>query len=286
MFNIAVRNLKIFFRDKSAVFFSLLSVLIIIGLYVVFLGDVWTEGYVKLAGIDTLMDSWIIAGIISVASITTTMGAFGIMVEDRARKNRKDFFSAPLKRSGIVGGYILSAYIVGIILSVLTFVLGEAYIVISGGGLLAPLGMLKMLGIILLSGLASSSLVFFIVSFFWSNSAYAAASTILGTLVGFLTGIYLPIGNLPEGVQTAIKLFPVSHAGALMRQVMMEVPMQVSFAGIPEKYLVDFKEMMGVIYTYGGSPATTATHIVFLLGTAVLFFFLALFNVSRKSSRG
>ncbi len=285
MFNIAVRNLKIFFRDKSAVFFSLLSVFIIIGLYVVFLGDVWSEGYAKLAGIDTLMDSWIIAGIISVASITTTMGAFGIMVEDRARKNRKDFFSAPLKRSGIVGGYILSAYIVGVILSVLTFVLGEAYIVISGGGLLAPLGMLKMLGIILLSGLASSSLVFFIVSFFWSNSAFAAASTILGTLVGFLTGIYLPIGNLPESVQVAIKLFPVSHAGALMRQVMMEAPMQASFAGIPENYLVDFKEMMGVIYTYDGFTATASTHILILLGTAVLFFFLALFNVSRKSNR-
>lgn len=29
------------------------------------------------------MKNWIIAGIVSVASITTTMGAFAIMVEDR-----------------------------------------------------------------------------------------------------------------------------------------------------------------------------------------------------------
>jgi multidrug/hemolysin transport system permease protein len=35
-----VRNLKVFFRDKSSVFFSLLSAIIIIGLYVLFLGDV------------------------------------------------------------------------------------------------------------------------------------------------------------------------------------------------------------------------------------------------------
>ena len=34
------RNLLLFFRDKSAVFFSLLSVFIIIGLYALFLGDV------------------------------------------------------------------------------------------------------------------------------------------------------------------------------------------------------------------------------------------------------
>lgn len=36
MINLAVRNLKIFFRDKSSVFFSFLSVIIIIGLYVLF----------------------------------------------------------------------------------------------------------------------------------------------------------------------------------------------------------------------------------------------------------
>lgn len=33
-----IRNLKLFFRDKAAVFFSLLGVLIIIFLYVLFLG--------------------------------------------------------------------------------------------------------------------------------------------------------------------------------------------------------------------------------------------------------
>lgn len=33
-----IRNLKLYFRDKAAVFFSLLGVLIIILLYVLFLG--------------------------------------------------------------------------------------------------------------------------------------------------------------------------------------------------------------------------------------------------------
>ncbi len=38
MIGMAKRNLKLFFRDKSAVFFSLLAVFIIIGLYALFLG--------------------------------------------------------------------------------------------------------------------------------------------------------------------------------------------------------------------------------------------------------
>ena len=39
MIRFAKRNLMVFFRDKSAVFFSLLSALIIVALYALFLGD-------------------------------------------------------------------------------------------------------------------------------------------------------------------------------------------------------------------------------------------------------
>ena len=39
MLNFTQRNLKVFFRQKSAVFFSLLGVILVIGLYVLFLGD-------------------------------------------------------------------------------------------------------------------------------------------------------------------------------------------------------------------------------------------------------
>jgi len=38
MIGFAKRNLLIFFRDKAAVFFSLLAVFLIIGLYALFLG--------------------------------------------------------------------------------------------------------------------------------------------------------------------------------------------------------------------------------------------------------
>lgn len=282
MFNIAKRNLKIFFRQKSAVFFSLLSVFIIIGLYVVFLGDTLKSSYEKLPGIDMLMNSWIIAGIVSVASITTTMGAFGILVDDRVRRVSRDFHSSPIARWKIVGGYILSSYIIGVIMTVLSLVLGEIYMAVSTGGVLSLKAMIKMLGIILVSVLASSSLVFFIVSFFSSNSAFATASIVLGTLIGFVTGIYLPVGTLPEGVQWIVKLFPVSHAGALMRQVMTEAPVKESFAGVPKDYVTQFKEAMGITYTYGDYTADWQTHIIVLLLTAIIFFVLAWFNILRK----
>lgn len=282
MFSIAYRNLKIFFRDKASVFFSFLGVIIIIGLYILFLGDTMMKGMADIEGIRFVMDSWIMAGVLAVTSITTTMGAFGIMVNDREKKTLKDFSAAPIKRYKIAGGYIISSYIIGVIMSLVTFVLAEVYIIIYGGELLPLMSVFKILGLILLSVLASSSMVFFMVSFFKSNNAFATASTVMGTLIGFLTGIYIPIGVLPEAVQVVIKAFPVSHAGVLFRQVMMEEPLKASFANVPAQVLSDFKDEMGIVFQYGDYTAGTGVHILVLIATIILFYGLAIMNVSRK----
>ena len=57
MLNLMQRNLKMFFRQKSAVFFSLLGVIIIIALYLLFLGDVWRSNFGDIPGAGFLMDS-------------------------------------------------------------------------------------------------------------------------------------------------------------------------------------------------------------------------------------
>ena len=278
MISFAKRNLLVFFKDRSSVFFSLLAVFIIIGLYALFLGDVWTNS-INVEGGRFLMDSWIGSGLLAVVSVTTTMGAFGIMVEDKTKKIVKDFISSPLKRTNIAGGYILSAYLIGIIMSLITLVLVEIYIIGNGGTLISFSTFIKVLGILILSTFANTSIMLFIVSFFNSNNAFSTASTIIGTIIGFLTGIYLPIGQLPKGMQWVIKLFPPSHSAALFRQVMMEEPMAVSFAGAPEAVVTEFKEAMGVIYKMGDYEVSELTSILIVAGVGVIFFFLFLLKL-------
>ena len=281
MISFAKRNLLVFFKDRSSVFFSLLAVFIIIGLYALFLGDAWTNS-INVDGGRFLMDSWIGSGLLAVVSVTTTMGAFGIMVEDKTKKIVKDFISSPLKRTNIAGGYILSAYLIGIIMSLITLVLVEIYIIGNGGTLISFSTFIKVLGILILSTFANTSIMLFVVLFFNSNNAFSTASTIIGTIIGFLTGIYLPIGQLPKGMQWVIKLFPPSHSAALFRQVMMEEPMAVSFAGAPEAVVTEFKEAMGVIYKMGDYEVSELTSILIVAGVGVIFFFLSLLKLSQK----
>lgn len=280
--NMVKRNLRIFFRDKASVFFSLLGVIIIMGLYVLFLGDLILGSVASVPGIGEnarfLMDSWIMGGVLAAASITTCMGAFGIMIDDTAKHIIKDFQVAPIKRSELILSYILSAIIIGTIMSLFILVLAEVYIVIYGGSLMSFTSFLKTIGLIFLSVSVSSAIVFFITSFIRSQNAFGTAATLLGTMIGFLTGIYIPIGNLPSAVQVIIKIFPVSHAAVLLRQVMMNEA--VGLENLP----MEMKESLGVNFAVFGSTVPVWVHILILVSSCVVFYVLALLVASRKKA--
>ena len=283
MTSLIKRNLKVFFRDRASVFFSLLSVLIIFGMYVLFLGDIWASNLPKVPGARALTDSWIMAGILAVTSVTTVMGAFGTMVDDRAHKIIKDFNASPISKGKIAGGYVLSSFLVGVLMTLVAFVLSQLYVASRGGALLSLTAAAQVLGLILLSTVCNTAMISFLISFFKSQNAFGTASSILGTMVGFLTGIYLPIGILPGPVQFVVRIFPVSHAALLIRRVMTEAPMRAVFQGAPEQVVSGFEEQMGIVFRVGGHALPDSVSIIILAGTAILFYGLAIGRFSRKS---
>ena len=280
------RNIKIYFKDGLNMFFSLLSILIIIGLYIIFLGNNWRDVLMAdLVDADVLLYSWLAAGIVAVATITTTLGAFNVIIDDRIKKIDKGFYASPVKRKSIVSAYLLSAFVVGMIMSTITFVLFSLYILFIGGSLLSPVSYLQILGVLVVSNLSGTAMVCFIASFIRSSSAFTSISTILGTLVGFLAGIYFPIGVLPESVQVVIRLFPPSYGGMLLRRILMENPIANSFYGIPTEYVLEFRETMGVVYKFGDFEVTPMISVMILLGTAIIFFGLSLFNMRKMKKK-
>lgn len=282
MISFTKRNLKMFFRDKTGVFFSLLGVLIVIALFAFFLGDTYLDSMKDVKDADQIINSWIVAGILAITSVTTAMGAFGSMVDDKAKNITKDFYSSPVKRKSLVMGYIASSFIIGLIMTIIALLLGELYIVVKGGELLAPIALIKTLGIVTLTSLSNTAMVLFIVSFLSSSTAYSTASTVVGTLIGFITGIYVPIGNFAESIQFFIKIFPTSHGASLLRQTVMDVPMSNSFAEVPDKYIEEFKEVLGITFKFGENEVSHLVSILVLVASIILFSLLSAFNLSRK----
>ena len=99
--DITTRNLRLFFRDRLGVFFSLVSALVVFLLYTLFLGNLQTEGLGESFPQATedeirgFVDSWMFAGILGITTITTALGAMVVFVEDSGSGRFQDFLVSP-----------------------------------------------------------------------------------------------------------------------------------------------------------------------------------------------
>lgn len=283
--NLIKRNLWVFFRDRSAVFFSFLSVIIIIGLYALFLADTQVKSLKSMVGdtddIRFLVDSWIMGGLLAVNTVTVSLGALAVMVQDQESKAMRDFMTAPIRRTTIVLSYIISAFIIGVVITVVGLFVMELYIMIAGGQLLSITAMAKTIGVLLLCVINSTAMLFFVTSFVRSSTAFSTVSTITGTMIGFLAGIYVPIGVLPQGVQYIIQIFPTSHGAVLLRQLFMEVPLAKVFENAPAEVLEEYNKVFGVEFYIGGEPLSDQMMILYLSVVTVVFILLSIWRVRK-----
>ena len=286
------RNMRLFFRDRASVFFSLLSVLIIILLYTLFLAKMQVDGITSAilgAGmvpdakaVRFFVDSWIMGGILATGTVTTSLGAIGILVDDRHRGAARDFQVSPVRRSQLVAGYLLSTFLVSLVMSTVAFVIAEGYIVLSGGELLDAASMLGAFGVLALCILAFSALMCFLATFMKTPGAFGSFSTVVGTLLGFFMGIYVPIGVLPASIQVFMKVLPFNSAAVLMRQQFMARPLAAVFAGVPAPVSAGYEEFYGITMSLGGKAVPTWAMLAFIGAFGAVFFLLAVFRLNRK----
>jgi len=277
MITMTKRNIKLYFRDKTNMFFSMLSVLIMVAVFAMFLGaGNW--------GGEGIRDSWLMAGVMAMATLTTSLGAFSRMIEDKEDKVAKGFYASPIKRSHITISYIVSPFVVSVIMTTITGIAFGAYILATGGEMPGIAGILQLIGLIILSSITATPLVCFVVSLLKTVSAFGTISTIIGTLAGFLMGIYMPIGNAPGAVQVVMMLFPPSHAATLFRQILMERPMELALYGAPIEIAQEINETLGVVFTIGDFEITPMVSIIYMVFFAVVFFGLSAMQM-RKTGK-
>ena len=136
-------------------------------------------------------------------------------------------------------------------------------------------------GFLALSCLAFAALSSFAVSFVRTAGAYSALSTIVGTILGFLAGAYIPVGALPEGVRTVVSALPFMQAALPIRQEMTADSLQVLAADQPAA-ATELEEIFGITASVG-DWAVTNTYVVFILAAmTVVFTLLAAVQIRRR----
>ncbi|MBE5960640.1 MAG: hypothetical protein E7256_04530 [Lachnospiraceae bacterium] len=272
-----LRNLKVYIRDKGTVFFSFFGIVIILLLYVLFLGDSIGKALENLKESRYLLDTYILSGVLEVSTITTTLGVLGICTDDTVSGKKKDLIVSGLAGWEISCGYIMTAILVSFGISLITLGGAEIYIVMRGGRALSLRALLEVIYVLGVLVICSAGVSFLLVSLIKSHGAYSGLNVVVGTLSGFMTGVYIPFGSLNAGMQTVVKAVPMSHGGVLLRKLMMEDAIHKSFLSVPEETVMEFKKTMGITLFYKGQEIGKMQHLTALfLGSAVFYFIASL----------
>lgn len=283
MKHIIKRNLLIYFRDKVSVFFSLLAALITFILYILVFRNLY--GNTNVGAFFELTDIWAICGIVITPTVTASLGALQVWVDDRKNKLYQDFYVSPVKRWKLTGGYMLSSFTIGIIMSMILLAATQVFLIINGVDLFSWQQYLQAFAVIVLSTFSGAGMMMFLVGLFSSSNAFSGFSLVIGTFMGFACGNYVPMGILPEAAQNIIKLCPAAHAAALLRQIFIGDNMKEMMNGAPQEIVDELAIYMGIKFSLGETVTEPWIHIAVLAGTGILFYALAIPVCSRKKTK-
>lgn len=228
------RNVLLFFKDWQSILFSLLTSIIVLVLYLLFLKGTFVsaiqsamEQYPGLASmvpqkdIDMFANLFLLSGILGSAMISVPFSCITVLVKDRANKVDYDILATPMKREQIILAYFISAVLTSILLNSIILAVGLIGIRMQGNMYLNISQVVKAFSVVALGSISASAIFMIVVLFFKTVSACEAFFGILSAASGFVIGAYIPISQFSNEVQTVCNLFPASQITIMLRNILL-----------------------------------------------------------------
>ena len=274
------RNIKVFIKDKANVVFSMLAPLIVLALYVLFIGRMQSDGIIaSLAeygvsaddAVRAFSDSWMLSGVMATSCITVPLCACGTMVYDKNRGVSSDFAASPIPAWLPSAAYFLSVVAAGLIICIIVLGVCFAWLGVSGSWLLSAGDVFACIGLTFLSVLSSSTLLVFLIGFLKSEGAFTGINVIIGTVTGFLTGAYIPVSNFPAAVQYVTLFVHGSYSAALFRTFFMDGAVSEMAEAVSPQFATELADSFSVRLNFFGEPLAAGWAAAILAGTVLLF---------------
>jgi len=293
------RHLKVYLRDRSAVFFSLLSAFIIIGLMAFFLGDMNVDAILEVAGSFTtageefetlanhLVLAWTFAGILSINAVSVSISVYSGMIRDRVTGKLNSIYTAPVSRLKIALSYIMAAWAAAVLICILSLGIMELFGVARGMEPYSLMEHVQIVAMIIGNSFVYAAMMYALAMIAKTEGAWGGFGTVIGTLVGFLGGIYLPIGTLSDGIATMMKCTPIIYGTAAFREVMTKGVLEQTFAGVPEMITKEYQKAMGISLTVGEYTLKMRDEWLILISCGIIFLLvgIGMLKYSKKADR-
>ena len=208
--SMTLRNIKVYAKDRMAILLSLLTQIIVLTLYLLFLKanyvDVINEqlsavkNLVNKADIEALVNSWLVSGVIGTSVVTVALNTLNLMVKDREDKIDFDYRASAVHGSTVVMSYFFGSVACTFITSSVLLSAGYVFLAATGTFCLTVPQMLQTYALTLLGSVSGTIVLMLFVSFFKKSSTFSAFSVLVSTSIGFIVGILSARDNLSPNV--------------------------------------------------------------------------------------
>ena len=276
------RNTKLFFKDKGTFFTALITPLILLFLYVCFLGNVYRDSFemtfeqmnigitVPDKVLNALVSGQLFSSLLAVCCVTVAFCSNMIMVNDKVNGSRFDLTITPVKPSTMALGYYISTAISTLIITFVAMVVCLIYVAATGWFMSVKDILLLVLDAFLLTmfGTALSSVI---IVFLSSQGQISSVGTIVSSGYGFICGAYMPISQFSETLQNIISLLPGTYGTSLLRTHAMNGSIsELEKLNLPKEAIEGIKDMVDSnLYFFGTEVSELAKYGV-LIGSVVL----------------
>lgn len=288
MWELVLRNTKMYFKDMGMFLTSLITPAILLILFMTFLGSIYKNSFVSaipkgLEVSDKLING-LVAGQLSSAMLATSCVTVAfcsnlLMVQDRDNGTRKDLIVSPIKKTTLGLSYFLASILSTLIVNLTATMICFIYIGCMGWFLSVGEALLAILDVILLT-LFGVSLASCINYFLNTQGQAGAVGTIVSSCYGFVCGAYMPISSYGKGLQNFMAFLPGTYGTSLIRNHMMNGALDSLSEQLPAEAIKAMKDSVDVnLYFFDNSVEVWQMYLI-LLSFIVLF--IALYLVFVK----
>ena len=290
------RNCKLFFKDKGMFFCSLITPLILLVLFVTFLGKAFKESYMSMIPegvevsekiINGLAGGQLLSSLLSVSCVTVSFCANMLMVQDKMSGARKDLLMTTLKKSELSLSYYVATLITTLIIAFVATLVSFIYLAFVGWYLSFLDVLLIFIDVLLLTmfGTAISSLVNHFLS---TQGQVSAVATIVSSMYGFISGAYMPIATFSSGLQKILKFMPSTYGSAIIRNHCMNGALEAfEGSGIPSAAMTEIRKSIDCDLFWGTTRVSMFAMYGILVATIVVFLvaYILINKLSEKKKR-
>lgn len=290
------RNMKMFFRDKGMFFTSLITPMILLVLYVTFLGSVFEDSFlsvfeenkIKVSSnlLRGLVAGELVSSLLAVSCVTVAFCSNFLMVQDKVTGAKKDFLITPVKSASLAGGYYIASILATLIVCYMGAAVCFLYVAYAGWYLSVTdvLAILLDEFILVLFGTGLSSVINFFLS---TQGQISAVGTIVSAGYGFLCGAYMPISSFSNGLQKMMSYLPGTYGTSLLRNHTMQgVFAEMSHQKVSDEIITGLKDSVDChIYFNGKLVGEEKMYTYLILIVIVLICFYVYLNKKSITSK-